>query len=316
MKQARISAVIPTYNRPHLLPDCVRSIVGQVEVGEILVVDDASTCPAAGIWAEMEREAEKGGVALRWERLPQRQGAGAARNRGVALSRYPLVLFVDDDVRLAPDFTARALPYLERGEADIVGGRVIVLAPGQGQEEARATSDARPGKVVNLFLITGDFGVGAGPARPVPYVSSVALWRKELFARGVFFPPYPGNGYREETDACLQALAQGAKIIFAPECVSFHLPPEEAKAPAGRARGGQWEKGRWHWYWWAVRNNHTFLDRHLPFLRSRLGVRWPRPVMELAFALRQTTVFLPPGTGAFLRRLYRGLLRWRGGRKQ
>ncbi len=87
-----VSVIIPTYNCSGLLPQAVRSVLGQElppEDLEVIVVDDGSTDDVAAALAPFG-----GAVTL----LRQANaGPAAARNRGVAASRGGYVAFLDAD---------------------------------------------------------------------------------------------------------------------------------------------------------------------------------------------------------------------------
>jgi glycosyltransferase involved in cell wall biosynthesis len=87
-----LSVVIPTYNRPGELRRALSSVVHQNwrDRLEVVVVDDGSDPPATlDEWPELPN--------LSVIRLPEPQGASAARNRGVEASSAPLIAFLDDD---------------------------------------------------------------------------------------------------------------------------------------------------------------------------------------------------------------------------
>jgi glycosyltransferase involved in cell wall biosynthesis len=92
MTRPLLSVVIPSWNRSRLVCDAVQSALiqrtGQVEV---IVVDDASTDDTA------EELARRFGSLIRMLRLPDRRGAGAARNAGVAVASGEYLAFLDSD---------------------------------------------------------------------------------------------------------------------------------------------------------------------------------------------------------------------------
>jgi glycosyltransferase involved in cell wall biosynthesis len=91
-----VSVVIPTYNRAHLLPNALRSVLAATRQGdEVIVVDDGSTDDTEGALAPWRER-------IQYIRVPN-GGAGAARNRGVRLATKPLVAFLDSDDEWLPD---------------------------------------------------------------------------------------------------------------------------------------------------------------------------------------------------------------------
>lgn len=105
MSNPLISIIIPTYNRPHLLPRAVKSALEQtVEDLEVIVVDDAS--PAHVNLPEHPQ--------LRIVRLSENSGGAAARNAGAMAARGRWVAFLDDDDQLLPHMAAVSLDALAR----------------------------------------------------------------------------------------------------------------------------------------------------------------------------------------------------------
>ncbi len=92
---AAVSVVLPTWNRAHLLPRALNSVLAQLEAGdELIVADDGSTDGTAALVASF-------GPPVRHLALPHR-GAGAARNAAWRVARGPLVAFLDSDDRWLP----------------------------------------------------------------------------------------------------------------------------------------------------------------------------------------------------------------------
>lgn len=104
-----VSVVIPTRNRAGHLPDAVGSALAQTHRAlEVIVVDDASEDRTGAVVAELE--AADGRV--RGVRHPERRGAQAARNTGVAEARAPVMAFLDDDCVWLPSKLEKQLDAL------------------------------------------------------------------------------------------------------------------------------------------------------------------------------------------------------------
>ncbi|HVP12275.1 MAG TPA: glycosyltransferase family 2 protein [Phycisphaerae bacterium] len=90
LSDAVISVVIPSYNSAGLVPDAIRSVLGQTRpADEIIVVDDGSRDETGQVCAEF-------GPAVRYIRQ-ENAGASAARNTGIAASRGDWLAFLDAD---------------------------------------------------------------------------------------------------------------------------------------------------------------------------------------------------------------------------
>ena len=70
----KVSLIIPTFNRPHLLPRAVESARRAGREVEVIVVDDASTDHTAEMCAALRD--------IKYVRLDRNQGVAGARNVG------------------------------------------------------------------------------------------------------------------------------------------------------------------------------------------------------------------------------------------
>lgn len=93
-----VSVVIPAFNRAHLLPRTLGSVLAQTFADfEVLVVDDGSTDGTAAV------AASSGDPRVRPVRQPRNAGVAAARNRGIRESRGGLIAFLDSDDEWMPE---------------------------------------------------------------------------------------------------------------------------------------------------------------------------------------------------------------------
>jgi GT2 family glycosyltransferase len=115
----RASIVIPTRARLDYLEVALVSIVPQADAtgAEVLVIDDAG--PSAATRALVER------FGARYEPHPGPLGLNVARNTGVERSTGELVVFVDDDVRVRPEWLGALLDAArEHPEIDVFTGPI------------------------------------------------------------------------------------------------------------------------------------------------------------------------------------------------
>ncbi|MGH9941541.1 MAG: glycosyltransferase family 2 protein, partial [Pyrinomonadaceae bacterium] len=84
-----VSIIIPTHNRPGLLPRAVESARTAGNDVEIIVVDDASTDATAKVCGGLK--------GIKHIRLERNQGVGGARNVGILASSAEYIAFLDDD---------------------------------------------------------------------------------------------------------------------------------------------------------------------------------------------------------------------------
>ena len=93
-----LTVIIPTRDRPQLLPAAVQSVLTSLpESAELLVVDDRSVLPVASLAADLDPR-------LRVTISEAEAGAAGARNWGVANARGRRILFLDDDDLMIPGY--------------------------------------------------------------------------------------------------------------------------------------------------------------------------------------------------------------------
>jgi glycosyltransferase involved in cell wall biosynthesis len=89
---ARISVIIPCFNRGHLIGRAIESVLTQsIDDFELLVVDDGSSDDTREIIQAFEDSR------IEYIRHETNRGASAARNRGVAQAKGEFIAFLDSD---------------------------------------------------------------------------------------------------------------------------------------------------------------------------------------------------------------------------
>ncbi|HMD03717.1 MAG TPA: glycosyltransferase family A protein, partial [Candidatus Binatus sp.] len=105
-----VSVIIPTFNRRAMVLEAIDSVLAQsVREFELIVIDDGST---DGTAEQLTRLAET----IRIEHI-EHGGPAAARNRGVALARAPLIAFIDSDDLWSPTKLERQLAFMRANPA-------------------------------------------------------------------------------------------------------------------------------------------------------------------------------------------------------
>ena len=109
-----VSVIIPTYNRAHVLPRAIESVLKQTYTElELIVVDDASTDDTAAVMTAITDPR------VRYVRK-EHGGAAAARNRGIAEAKGEFIAFQDSDDVWHSDKLEKQLAYLQAERADAV----------------------------------------------------------------------------------------------------------------------------------------------------------------------------------------------------
>lgn len=103
-----VSVVLPTYNRAHLLPRAIRSVLDQTYTDfELIVVDDGSVDDTPTVMEAFTDER------IRYIRYVPNRGANAARNVGIRAARGPFIAFQDSDDDWFPEKLERCMAAWE-----------------------------------------------------------------------------------------------------------------------------------------------------------------------------------------------------------
>ena len=117
-----VSVIIPTYNRKDMLRDTLHSLARQTypnDCFEVIIVDDGSTDGTE----EIERE--RFPFTLRYFRQTN-QGATAARNLAARQSGADVLVFLDDDILVEPDYLTFLIREQATSRQRIVVGTVSI----------------------------------------------------------------------------------------------------------------------------------------------------------------------------------------------
>lgn len=203
-----ISVVVPTYDRPRRLADCVAALSQQEfprEAWELVVVDDGTPAPvrvAAAIAPFRDR------IDLRV--ITQvNAGPAAARNVGARKARFEYLAFTDDDCRPHARWLSELSTAFERNPDAVVGGRVV---NGLAEACCPEASHQLVEYVVDYFLAAG------APFFPS---NNLALPRSRFEAIGGFDERFP-LAAGEDRDLCAKCRESGMSLLSAPNAVVEH----------------------------------------------------------------------------------------------
>ena len=239
----RLAVVIPTLHRPGPLRDVVGDVLAQLGEGGLVVVDQS---PVPSSFADPR---------VRVVHDPER-GLPRARNRGITETSAPVVLFLDDDVRLHPGcLEAHRRAYLDPNVGGVVG-RIV-------ERSVRPNSRTVANRVgAGGRILTNLDGRGRRRIETLKG-AQMSFRRAALVQAGPFDAGYRGTALLEDADMSVRVSAHGWELWYEPEAVVEHL-----SAPTGGVRcGDAWQTERWRFY-----NTGYFMARHRPgdLVRTRL----------------------------------------------
>lgn len=112
--RAAVSIIVTARNYGHFLGDCLKSCLAQhYQNCEVVYSDDGSTDHSVSIAREM---------GVKTIAFPTHTGAVAARNRGALASSGDILIFLDGDDQLNPDFAGAKVAALGRDNSFAYGG--------------------------------------------------------------------------------------------------------------------------------------------------------------------------------------------------
>ena len=208
MPPAGFSIVVPTYNRPERLAECVASFCAlqyDRDRFEVLIVDDGSP-RIAEVHAALQPFRDR--IALR---LLEQSHAGpaAARNLGAGAARHELIAFTDDDCRVDPGWLSAFEAQFTRHPGGLLGGRTVnALTENVCAEASQA--------LVNFLL---EYFIAKG----APFFASnnIAVARGTFERVGGFDLRFPLAG-GEDREFCARFLHAGCPLVYAEDAVVAH----------------------------------------------------------------------------------------------
>jgi GT2 family glycosyltransferase len=242
-----ISIIIATRNRNEKLRETLRRLASQ-EPGtppyDVIVVDDGSEPPI-----RLDPPPGQNISLLRQERGER----SAARNAGASSARGKLLIFIDDDIWVSPDFVRRHC------DAHRAGARQYVVGAVRLPKGSLRTPFGRFRQKLE------DDGLPAVEAVPPNFCTAQNLSvHRSIFARLGGFEPTMSSA--EDQDLALRAAASGVRAVYAPDIAVVHNDSAmEFDAYCRRME-------------WGYRHLHPFVRRHPSFHENQERCRLNGPL--------------------------------------
>jgi len=201
-RSPQLSVVVPVYNDAGLLGLTLSHLCRQTlppAAYEIVVVDDGSTDETPQVIAAAARDR----VRVRCVRLDTNRGRSAARNAGIRAADAPLIVFVDSDVLVRPEFLRRHLHLHRSAGRPVVGRGPVVLIP-----DAVLPARDPVARLSPAYLDT----------------ANASIPRQTLVEVGMFDEGFRAYGW-EDFDLGLRLQALGIPRVFDHDAIAFHIQP-------------------------------------------------------------------------------------------
>lgn len=225
MTQVSLSVVICTHNRADNIPTVLASLfsqkLGQDQQLEIIVVPNGCSDDTVNVLRDLIRQSP---VPLICSELKE-GNLSAARNTGVNTASNSVIAFLDDDVRVLPDWAINMGHVFASDHVDIVGGKVELWFRDIDEPDwldhyhRRLLSENIRGEELRHASVADILGCNFAV-------------RKELFSQLAGFNSELGRQAQkksagEEADFVYRALGQGYRAWYAPSVRVEHLVTAE-----------------------------------------------------------------------------------------
>ncbi|NEP16834.1 MAG: glycosyltransferase [Leptolyngbya sp. SIO4C1] len=204
------SVIIPTYNRPERLRQCLSALAEQTlapQQFEIMVIDDGSDCPLEPVVAAVQAKAPQ--LIIRLSRQTN-AGPAQARNAGAARAAGHYLVFTDDDCAPLPDWLEQFAAQLQ-GHPDCLMGGYTINALAQN-----------PFSTASQLLIDYLYSYYNREAQASFFASNnFVLPRAAFLAKGGFDTSFP-LAAGEDRELCDRLVQQGYPMRYAPQAQIRH----------------------------------------------------------------------------------------------
>ncbi len=250
-----IAVGIPTYQREQVLVDTIEQLLSLLHPADEIIVADQT--PEHEMHVEAYLSQKHAANQIRWLRL-EKPSLCAARNQILANTTCDVVLYLDDDVIIAPNLVEyHRCAYLDP-LVDLIGGQVYSRNKGvthvSPDDPCAGTHPIREAvsRIEDAFFIGCHYSVR----------------RSSAIAVGGFDEQIAGSAYWEEGDFAARIANAGFHVFFDPHIWVTHL-----QSPSGGCRiPGNYSHPQW------TKTMNYFLYR---FRYGRKGkATWARTLKE------------------------------------
>lgn len=214
-----IDVIIPNYNGAALLPVCLDSLRGQTRRDFLVtVVDDGSGDGSLDLLATRYPEVQV-------LALPVNRGLAAAVNAGIAATRRPFVVLLNNDTEAHPFWLERLIGALERYPAYAFAASKLLLFDRRDHLHSAGDfyrPDGEPGSRGVWEYDRGQYDAVSEVFGPCAAAAAYRRAALEMLAEDGKVFDEDLVMYCEDVDLNLRAQRQGMRTIFVPTAVVYH----------------------------------------------------------------------------------------------
>lgn len=277
-----VAVIIPNYNGQALLSRHLPSVCTAAAAygpALIIVVDDGST---DGSVALLHREFPQVRVAA----LPANGGFARAVNAGVAAAAAPLLLLLNNDISVAPDFIAPLVrPFADDPSVFAVCGQSRLLHR-QQLNESVVRLGFRDGLLVPVQPgLEGETELPAATCTNLHAAGGFSVFARDKFLQlGGLDPLFV---IHEDIDFCLRAWERGWTVLYEPAALCYHESQTTMRTLHAAARFEHLDLRNKIITTWRHLSSPSLIVRHLLAMARKVvaeAVRPPRPYTRALLA--------------------------------
>ena len=209
MSGKKFSIIIPTYNRPEQLANCLESL-GKQNVPnisfEVIVVDDGGSSKL-----DSKMFASRKGLDLKII-TQENMGPAQARNTGARQAEGAYLLFIDDDCQADTNWANSLVKQLDQSPGIAVGGKTF-----NGLNE---NPFAEASQLLNTYIYS--YYNQKGLKAKFFASNNIALAKKDFIAIGGFSSKYTVY-VSEDRDFCDRWILAGNRMKYVPNAHLLHF---------------------------------------------------------------------------------------------
>lgn len=211
-----VSIIIPNYNGAQLLKQYLPFTIAAAEntgmAYEIIIVDDASMDESVSFIEEQYKDI----ILLK---NPVNHGFSYSCNEGMKVAKYELLLFLNSDVKLSPDYFEHQWRYFEKDDTFGVMGRIMSMNESRMEDTARYPM-FKGCKLKATQFFYSDENMSFIPTTYLSGANALVDAKKMKSVNGFdqIFSPF----YAEDLDLGLRAWRLGWKCYYEHQSICFH----------------------------------------------------------------------------------------------
>lgn len=269
-----LSVVIPTWNGKHLLEAYLPSVLDACECyrktaeaeTEIVVVEDAGKDDTAA-WLPANYAGR-----VRLVEHDRNRGFGAACRTGIEDTRFPLVLLLNNDVRLDANCIAPMIEHFREADVFAVTGKIF---------NQKGDTFCNGGKVARfrrgMWSTYENYDLAPGAHADLSLISFTAIGAFSAFDRARFleiggFDPL--TAMHEDVEISYRAWKRGWRVKYEPRSIAYHDASQTMdRRYRRRALDNLSRRSRILMHWMLLHDRRMF-SQHLASMTLRLLTSW------------------------------------------